>query len=541
MSDSILVTYYIYDITYENERTQMRIDILEIPSIGKSPIAVVSSWHTSEKIHFEVTGFSREKLAPGFGIYDEMNEYWTQLQKQRQIEIFEHYKLMKEELNTYIDIQEMTVALRKSLTVFTDMHDLREIETWIKNRSSIKFPSSVKETFVQSIDKADTRDRSYILSDYISLIALALVCRAMLPIWSGYMESQKASQGVKFKEKAAFSLLSESSIMQSDAVDKLLTFIDGTVAELKGSDTLVVHGINSETYMNWLLSLVCVKRLVLVDIRGLGPHALVVSNVYSFVKHRAEGNDIKFEEKVKGKKSASGDDGKADESKASAPESVKVNAIISEGVRFEMEYAVRDPYDVVHQLCPTALDSDIEEALTGVRALDRITPSKAQKLIAAWLMHPIVTAKSFNTRSKKHTLEALAIAQVVLWNRGHKQLAMLVSAMPLRNDDEITLSRNTSRASIPKELLTELDITYPHMKMTGGKKTGQKPVSVVRDSIENLAIGFTKNTWRATASYDKLKEAFGQETSRNISAPDDIRTQLTKLIIEIGSRSYETL
>ena len=495
------------------------------------PDAVVESWHTDRVLPFDVGSYKRD--LGRFDIFKEVNEYWLIIPKDKQIELFELYEKAFEVFRNFFTLEELTVTLRGICSAIVDIHDFEHMELWVTNKSELRIPKNIKSEFSYSIDKADTRERTYIRSDYVSHLVYCMICRMMLPIWGRYMDTHKSQQG-NYKEMNALSLLEDSKLSMYKGQIKLAEYLAGIAGENRGDATLVVHsGINSNNYDRWLLSIASVKRGAVVDIRGLEEHPVIITSIHSFTKHRAEGKDVPHADRMKAKEV--GSDSKQDETKASAIEITKVQQSLPIGIEEEMRYAVRDPYEYGPRICSTMKTSDLKRVLREVEMLKTVIIEKQQKLLASWILADVVSPKSINTRPKSYTLEALAVTHCVLWELGHKELAILVTAIPNRDDDVLTV-RNETKNVIPKELQTQLDAVFPYMKITGGKKTGQKPVSMVKESIENMVAGFTKYRWTATCDFERIKEVYGNDANRRMNAPDNIRSLIASLVIELGKK-----
>ena len=92
--------------------------------------------------------------------------------------------------------------------------------------------------------------------------------RCMIPIWGEYISSTRQETGTRHKEFYAFQLLNNSNISKSVPMVKLCNYVEAIVGPDKYNNVNTLNGISSEDFGYWLLSLVCVRRLCVGDIRG---------------------------------------------------------------------------------------------------------------------------------------------------------------------------------------------------------------------------------------------------------------------------------
>jgi hypothetical protein len=128
------------------------------------------------------------------------------------------------------------------------------------------------------------------------------------------------------------------------------------------------------------------------------------------------------------------------------------------------------------------------------------------------------------------------VLQSVLWVRGHKYLALLVSSFPRISDREYVLAPQSSKDRIPKELSDKLESLYPYSKPVGRITTG-KVSNYALEAIEQVVTALVAHSWVPTAEDKWLKEVLGSN-SRVFIIKSDIRSDLSKLLIELGERSW---
>lgn len=86
----------------------------------------------------------------------------------------------------------------------------------------------------------------------------------------------------------------------------------------------------------------------------------------------------------------------------------------------------------------------------------------------------------------------------------------------------------------PEDLTNELRKYFPFTQTYRGMGGSETEVYLVEESINTLANDLATFTWRATADEKMIEEVFGERHTRRIPILPDIKTQLTKLVIELG-------
>ena len=132
------------------------------------------------------------------------------------------------------------------------------------------------------------------------------------------------------------------------------------------------------------------------------------------------------------------------------------------------------------------------------------------------------------------TIAALGALEAILWANGHKYLAILSTSYALLDDDVHRVSQVASKMRTPDELTTELRKYFPFTQTVRGAGGSETEIYLVEESINTLANDLAKFTWRATADESMIQEVFSERHTRRIPILPAIKTQLTKLVIQLG-------
>lgn len=492
--------------------------------------------HKGESVDFTISVFGRASFQDEFDVFDHINRYWESLPMERQDQIFAIYKSIEYGFDNVHSKTELFNYLSDKVAELIAAHDLEMVQDWVAFKSDVQVPATVTADYSHSIDNNTSREKTYTRSDYMRLVSLSIMLRCMIPVWGHYISNIRQDTGNQFKEFFAFQLLNKSNISHCIAMDKLRVYIEHMVGDDKENANITLNGISSEDFPYWLLALVCIRRLCVGDVRGLDPKAHLITFIYKYIIQKIRNNDTQFENTVKEK---TFDDrmGTDSENKISTLERYKIKTNISLGDIVELEYSIRDIVGAAQKLTykvdPEILKRSLQtsQALLNERLLD------PQMTLLRWVFKPVISPKGLMYLPTPIVVNAIGAMEAVLWARGHKYLAILSSSYPVISDREMVISPVDSKMRVPKEMMEEFDRIYPFSRPSTGKKAGTKSENLAADSIDTLADNLTMFSWRTTADESMLMEVFGN-TNRKLTIKPDVKLDLTRLAIEIGSRNW---
>jgi hypothetical protein len=490
--------------------------------------------HKGESLSFSISVFGRDSFQGGYDVFEHINQYWATLPDVTQDEIFSIYKEIEKGFTVIPNKSELIQFTSQQVKRLIQIHDLEQIHYWICFHSDIRIPASVPDEYVRNTDNNSTEEKTYVKYEYRYLTALSMLLRCMIPVWGEYISNTRRDTGTQFKEFYAFQLLNTSEIVHSAPMEKLRKYIDKNIGIAVNEASNILNGISSEDFSYWLLSLACIRRLSTADIRGDDEHPHLVTLIYKFIIQKTRNSDSNFQNNVKEKKF---DDRAADsENKVSTLERYKIKTNISLGEIVELEYACNVPQLAMrlsHRLTPELLERSLHTAqeLKDKHLLD------PQMTLLRWVFKHVLSPKGMMYLPKPTIVDAIGAMEAVLWSRGHKYLAILSSAYPLLEENQITLSPTDGKMRIPQEYLDRMDQLYPYTRSASSKKTQGKPVNLAVESINTLCDNLSMFTWKPTAHPEMLQEVLGT-TARKLPIIPDIKTDICKLVIEIGERSY---
>ena len=486
--------------------------------------------HKGQEAVFPLSMFKKNFFEPQQETFQHINQYWAQLPIELQDRIFELYASISEDFDSMLSSEMLKERLVTKVAQLLDLHKLSDIEEWVRFKSDIRVPASFNEEYVENVDKNTTPDKTYTVSQYVQLIALALALRVMVPIWGSYIKKIRAQVGNDFKESSAFLLMRNSQLYSSEAMNKLFRYIKAQIGKDAFNAANTLSFISSEDFPHWLLALVCVKSLCVGDVRSREPNTNLASLVYNKIIQRVMYGESDYTNVVKSKKAD--DFGVEGDSKISNLERFKTSASISLGQIVEMEFSLRDIFQATVKLCPDIEPGLLHRSLQTSAELEHTRITMPQMTLLRWVFSPIIPPRGMAYMPLPVIISCLGALEAILWTRGHQYLALLSTSYAII-DDAVHRVAHTASKMRPQEDLTEGIKKYFPYTQAHQRNSTVTEVCLVTNSINNLASEIAKCTWRMTADEKLIKEALNT-TARRLPSIPNVRDEITRLVIELG-------
>jgi len=497
--------------------------------------------HNGEKITFNACMISKKSFLDNYGemdLFKELNKYWSMLPEVDQKAIFDIYSDIHDSYSNVHIGSNLEEYISERIVDLYHFHKYEHLHSWAMMDGCIIVPSNVPFEYVKNIDNNTSTDKTYVRKEYFDLMVLALLFRVFIPIWGDYISNTRKQKGNQFKEYHAFKLLNKTEIMSLEPVHKLLKYIEAIATDKVRPDT-VLKNIPSGEINLWLFSIIAVRKLTTIDIRGvLESEGNVsynnISYIFKTIKDKLESTDNNFENSYKEKKVPAGH---GEEDKVSFLESYKAKANISTGDIVELEHAICDIEHIMTELAYGFSISDLTTSFDTIVELRNKQIVEPQVILLGWVFKSIISPKGFYYISKDNLINSIAMLETILWTRGHKYLALLSSSYVELTDSDLIISPVDSKMRVDAELEEELIKYYPMCRTIYSRKRKGGVVNKVNlalESINSLTDMFSMYSWKLTADSKKVEQVFGSKTTRCPILPD-IKNQLTKLCIDLGS------
>lgn len=505
---------------------------MKITSVPDKKAKIVTE-HKGESMEWDVSILGRLTAGENYDIYEHINAYWAQLSEERQTAIFNVYKDIFNIFEVTYAAPKLQQQLFNPVARLMELHKLDDIKMWSDFTKTIFIPSDLAAVFNDSSENKSTPERTYLRSDYSWLVAMIIALRAMVPVWGAFVDRTEKEIGVNFKEYEAFQLLAFSrEVMESIPMQKLKAFTAQNIWPEKEKSSAIWGHVSSEDFPTWILGLVVIRRLSTVDIRGQVDDNHPVKKMFSFVRHRAGTHETSFEGKISNKVfEGTKQDG---ENNLSVFEGYKNKRELAQGEITPFQYYMRFPQSIALRVCPDLDPTILQESLDSVHAIQHFKIHRPQKRLVQMVLsyNDTMATRSIDHLSVPLMRNAVAITQAVLWHKGFRTLAALVSASA-----DATYTADTLEP-LSKQMLEDLVRIYPYVNRPSTKVKSVKQTNAGSIAIDSITDLFSANDWRITLPASWVAKASGNRNTRRISAPRDIRTKLGELSIQLATRSF---
>lgn len=496
--------------------------------------------HRDQELKWNIKLIDKASIPEGLDIFHQINGFWSKRSAEEQDQIFDVYRRIHITFDEIWETEELAAALLPLVAELCSHHRIEDIRQWMDFHSDIHWPQKLDEEFSEQHGVIGTRERTYLREDYKQLVTLSIALRPMLLIWGEYVFRTEKEHGTNWKEYKAFQLLAQSYILEEDKcppMERLQKYVELSLPTTKDFDSAILEGISTEDFPTWVLALVVIRRLAIGDISGTDPEFNLVAFIYRYVGQKVKSHDSSFMGMVKPKipESQSGDS----ENNLSKLEGYKVKQEIPAGDIAIVEHYISDVQNLALRVCPSLSENLglLYESMESIRQLNSEHIWDPQLTLAQWTLGAAVSPRAFPYLSKKSVLEAMGVAQAVLWHLEHFELAGLMTAVAQSNAQELQLTGVIPQARIPTPMVDELNKLYPHSRRQSGKQKSQKEKNVAVLGIDVVTKQFREHEWRLTVPQSwlpKIHNSNDRSNDRRYAVPYDIKVKMAKLAIEIA-------
>lgn len=491
--------------------------------------------HNGEQVIWPTDIFDKASIRKGFEpntVFEHLNEYWSYIPKQTQDFIFNTYKDIKNDFDNIFTRAELTTVIVPKIATLLDAHDFQHARRWVEIESDIIIPSSLKSEYIDNRDRSGTREQTYLRGEYIDLATMAVIIRAMIPIWGEFIYRNKRHVNNTYKELYAYELIVRSKLNNSTVMDRLLNYIECNFPKDKSLISHVVGGLSAQDVPYWMLGLVLVRRLTMGDLKNPNPSHTLVSYIFKFIFHRLQSSDGNFAGEIKKKEFET----QKDDGGISVLESFKMKQEVPTGQLVIIDSSMRNTDRIVNILGMSDWER-INKAIETTHELHVREITDTQIQLLQWVLKPVISPRGVLHLNKVTLVSAIAIAQEYLYSHGFYFLACFLSSHAMSRNDELIMSGSDTRTRIPKDLIEGLSKYYPYDQRPKQKSTTVKRNNSIIDVIESLASSISDRIWISTMSVEDTEKALNRSYSKRLIIPQDIKVKVAELVLHIAKRS----
>lgn len=524
----------------------MLIEIVPIKVASDDKLCMVS--HKGVTHHWVVNYFIKNTTAkPVFGedevpsvnedLFKYVNQWLARLPMNQQDALFGLYSQAREILTEVESHDDLVVAMRQVVAGILDFHEFDVVHRWLRINTDLQNPHSVKETFVEDAAGRNKQNKTYIRSEYEELVTLTFLFRLLLPVYGEFIARIGAYTDASSKEMITFNLASMSSVMDTPAMMRLISFVENTVPKDTNKSPALIDGISSDDYIPWLLSLVMLRRLIIGGLQDTGDGATLVSFIYNYIVYKAT-NIAAFGGFIKDKKHPNA--APSDINELSSWEEYRIKERNSAGDIALVQRDLEDTLTTYSRLCVGLDESgnkEFEPNEINPEFMELMTEpiGKGQLAMLKYIMAPLVSHRLLDDVERPEIFASLVAGTAYLKRLGLLEQAIMLSAVK-RNSKVMIGSASTVKHRITPETTGELAATYPYVRKSQSRQT----VVDTRTSYEVAFVAFEdvfkRSEWRITLPHaDIVKFTGGLKITRAYACPTDIRPLLADFFIAMDA------
>lgn len=460
----------------------------------------------------------------------DINNYWKQLPKGTQDNIFHLYQQAHDVVN---GVNPDNAVRQHLMEICRDLYSLmpfNELKAWVLQHAKIKYPKELRTTYGPG---APETPLTYLRDEYIDLVALVVALRPMIPIWGEYINRIKESVGSQFKEHYGVSIIAASALVHQAPYVRLAEYVQAFVSNTPTSLEQVLNSLSSETLPDWTLAIVITRRLALCELateNDLGDATNVVSNLYNYINSRIENLPKSFGGAVR-EKILRGRDDRAEDN-TSVPETYKMKENVSESHPLVVAEFLKNVVNVARRIDESVPPAMVGECVQQAFLNQDFDIRDAQITIIQYMLNSVIPARSIPLLDYDSLVRAAGITQALLWHWEIYDLALLVTA----NYSSIptTLTVGTIKTKLDPARLNTLLAKYPYNAQQRNRRR-QTTLNLAKDNvacrcIDSVTEELDSYRWTFTAP-DALVQQTSCSSVTETTIPESIKLQLADFII----------
>jgi hypothetical protein len=516
----------------------MHINVSEFAEQGFKAITISKGLGDKDKMVWDTRTYGRASRTKGLeattdpfkdAIFREINAFIATLPGARQQRIWDAYVEIYELFNESYEMIALGNRLQNAVAKIYAEIPYEELYAWAETSPMIHIPHNLKTAYGEN----DPVDMTYLRQDYFDLAVLSIAARPMVPIWGEYIPRIKDDVDNTFKEYVAVKLLNKTYIPNCPPYHRLLRYIEASISHRAKEATLfsaMLAGLSSSNMPEWLLANTLVRRTSMVPISNNNDGPNLITDVYGYVDTtlRSPGHR-RFSGPISPKRIKKDDKSEQQESLA---ESYKIKQEVSDGDVQMANFYIRQPSDILLDMEPQVDMAMFEATKATIVAVEHQDVHLFQKTLVQWVMTPVLSPRYIPLLNKPALLDAMSITQTLLWNWGFFDLASMLTAKELKQEDEFVSPQET-RSKIPTDLLNLMMEIYPNTYSVKEKQVTPRLTNPGVRSIDAAYGLISSSDWLLNAPQELQARAAKVHGSRKMYVPTDIRVQLAQLLIHL--------
>lgn len=406
-----------------------------------------------------------------YGVYFEtINKYMNTMTEDEQRRFFVLVKRANRRIksapeNTTSYMLDLKDTIRKAVGYF----NYPRFEEWFRNNhQGLQVDPEMETVFVEDIDSSKTRSKTYVVSDYVDLVALILTFRALYPIYVDYLTySDKSDEHPYYR---VFNLFLGSQIDHDSqgALAKLREFMTENNDTLNGDKDreilVITAGLSDDDEVDNLLSSAVFTKVLWNDF--FNSDTRIVSTIYNHIlfpplKKRGQSSPDK-QLRYRSARTSGGDDddyGYFERMLRTAEISLGDTVTLQESLKDDRVNLAGLGYD------PDKFDHDFFKA--EMENLDVFMALPVDPLLLhllSWFYSRIISPDALYCIEDRRVYELMFMAKTLLYSSGNAdQMYMGTVLSSLKDEEKSFINPGTIvKNSLGKDLLAKLAVLFPY-------------------------------------------------------------------------------
>lgn len=495
--------------------------------------------HGKKSIEFPLSFYGR--LKEGERVFRDFNNYlawFGKVNPAKVDELFGIYEKIKEATSSIFGTDENHSEVHSLCRQCLDIVTLESVSLWLRHDENIITPDIPEDK-----GSGYNPDQTYNLHEYNEMVKMTIVFKALVPTWGAYTtKMKKALPGTT--EERLLSLIKSTDLEQSEAFKRFRVFVD-TITSGKLQLAGVLDGISTTTLPKRCFAIAVVNRLAIMDLTWESDLATpgsqvvsIVANTHRFIRNQIDG--INRGEMQTGAK-VFRDKQSGEEDNTSIAENYTIKEDVPEVTKVFFDYYGKGYEQIAPEVYSEVDMKKVRDLVSYNQSRRNFIPTEVQYKLVGILLAQQIGVKSLPYTERVAAINLISIAQAVAIELGFPNIAALMGATPLLDDDfEPTVYTNKIlRTQVRQHQLAELNQYYSYKKKNKSARSPYKNPAEI--AIDILSGQFAHYVWIVSMPEDLMAEVTldRDPDSDGWIVREDFRSELADFIIAINREIYK--
>lgn len=518
----------------------MRIEIGQ-DGYTRAGISNVVISHGEQSFTLNITGYSTYTVLGRELLFNDINQVLASLSDTKQRKIFKAYQQISDLIlgNRALDdddlgsFDQLKLQITHHIGVIYDAVSYQDIRSYVFRSGNVELPADLKRDYTDK-DRwvVNFEVRTYLREDYIELVILTLALKLMVPVWGAILPSAKTNADNAFKEMVTASLIDQSAVYQYPAMQRLLSYVEATIAGEPSSLSVILGGLSPLETPTYLRAMVLVRRLAIGPVSTHPGCDHLVKDIFNFVSGSNRRLESNFKNVIREKKPPAST--KEGDDNSSILDMWKINEETRGGDRMIEEVYAENPAMMASAIAPEIDLERVNVCLLHKAHLDPLDIMGPQIALTQWVLATALSPRSIEMLSVPSQLTCVLITQAVLWEWGFHQLAAIMTAKPVDPEEESQWPRPDPRGKISKTYMDHLNDLYPHYRRDTRRTEYDKRQNVAVADIDKIVGWLVEWLWVVNAPQPIVDQLDNVTPGGQLLITGDIRNQLAELVIHLN-------